>query len=273
MKKRIHQLLNVSEKQGNLSWWFDMFLILLISANVIAVVLESVEPLRKEYQTLFNNFELISVAFFSIEYVLRIWTANEDKKFQKPIIGNIRYSITPMALVDLFAVLPFYLPFIGIDMRFIRMIRLFRLFRILKIARYLKAFKIINNVFREKKDELLISIILTLFLLLFTSTIMYFIENKAQPENFSSIPQTMWWGIATLTTVGYGDIYPVTGIGRLMGGIIALIGIGLFALPTGILASGFSEQLEKNKKAKNECPHCGKNKNSIIIKTPKDEIF
>lgn len=94
-------------------------------------------------------------------------------------------------------------------------------------------------------------------MLLITSTLMYYIENEAQPENFSSIPQTMWWGIATLTTVGYGDIYPITGFGKLLGGLIAILGIGLFALPTGILASGFSEQLARGNTNSNKCPNCG----------------
>lgn len=122
------------------------------------------------------------------------------------------------------------------------------------------ALALINRVVNQKKEELVISLIFTLFLLLITSTLMYYIENEAQPENFSSIPETMWWGIATLTTVGYGDIYPVTPLGQFIGGVIAVIGIGLFALPTGILASGFSEELSNRKENANCCPTCGQAK-------------
>lgn len=256
MKKLIYQILEVSTGKKDLSWWFDVFLITLILLNVAAIVLESVEPIRLRYQSIFHYFELFSVAFFSVEYVLRVWTANESEQFKKPFSGNLRYALTTPALIDLFAILPFYLPFVGIDLRFIRMLRLFRLF---KLVRYVKAIRIINQVFKEKREELILSVVLTLFLLLFTSTLMYYVENHAQPEQFSSIPETMWWGIATLTTVGYGDVYPITGLGRLLGGAIALLGIGLFALPTGILASGFSEQLGKEKKEKEVevCPHCG----------------
>ena len=115
----------------------------------------------------------------------------------------------------------------------------------------------LRNVVRNKKEELVISMALTLFMLLMTSTIMYYVENAAQPDKFSSIPETMWWSIATLTTVGYGDVYPMTVVGKVLGGAIAIIGIGLFALPAGILASGFSEELAKGKSEKITCPHCG----------------
>ncbi|MCC9135629.1 ion transporter [Pontibacter silvestris] len=257
MKKRIYNLLSVSKTPGDTSWWFDLFLIILISLNVIAIVIESVEPIRQKYEALFKGLELVSVIIFSIEYVLRIWTANEIKRFHRPITGNIRYALTPLAIVDLFAILPFYLPFIGLDLRVVRVMRLFRLFRLFKIARYVKALTVINNVFKERREELFIAIIFTFFLLLFTSTLMYYVEHEAQPESFASIPETMWWSIATLTTVGYGDIYPITALGKLLGGIIAVLGIGLFALPAGILASGFSEHLTKTNSKKDCCPHCG----------------
>lgn len=257
IRKKVHQILHVSEKKGDLSWWFDLFLIVLILLNVLAIVIESVESIRIEYQSLFYHFEIFSVIFFSIEYVLRMWTANEMDRFKRPFLGNIRYAFTPLAIIDLLSVLPFYLPFFGIDLRLLRVLRLFRLFRLLKIVRYVKALSLINRVVREKKEELGISTVFTLFMLLIASTVMYYVENEAQPDNFSSIPETMWWGIATLTTVGYGDVYPITGLGKLLGGIIAILGIGLFALPTGILASGFSDHIAKDKEATIICPNCG----------------
>lgn len=259
MKKRLHEILSVSKKKGDLSWYFDIVLILLISLNVLAIVLESVEPIRQAHAQLFRNFEIISVAFFTVEYVLRVWTANADPRYRTPLLGNLRYAITPLAIIDLLAFLPFYLPFFGFDLRTLRILRLFRLFRLFKIARYLKALRLMNSVLREKREELAISLIFTLFMLLITSSIMYYVENEAQPKQFSSIPQTMWWSIATLTTVGYGDVYPITPLGKFLGGAIAILGIGLFALPTGILASGFSEQLAKENQTRTllNCPKCG----------------
>lgn len=138
------------------------------------------------------------------------------------------------------------------------MLRIFRIFRLFKIARYVEALSFITRVFKKKKEELVISLIFTLFLLIIAATLMYYVENEAQPENFASIPETMWWGIATLTTVGYGDIYPVTPAGQFLGGVIAIIGIGLFALPTGILASGFSEEIASTKQQQDCCPTCGR---------------
>lgn len=257
MKKKIHSILTVSKKTGDVSWYFDVFIIALIILNVIAIVLESIEPLKQEFQSLFDYFEIFSVIVFTIEYILRVWTANLNPNYEKPVTGNLKYAFSPLALIDLLAFLPFYLPFIGVDLRLMRMLRIFRIFRLFKIARYVEALSFINSVFKKKKEELVITLIFTVFLLLIASTLMYYVENGTQPENFSSIPETMWWGIATLTTVGYGDIYPITPLGQFLGGVIAVIGIGLFALPTGILASGFSDEISLKKQRSDFCNTCG----------------
>lgn len=257
MRKQIYKILAVSEKDGDLSWWFDTLIITLIAANVLSIILESIDSIQMAYSDFFIQFELISVIIFSIEYILRVWTANEDPKYQTPVLGNMRYMLSPMAVIDFLAIMPFYLPLFGFDLRFLRIMRLFRLFRLFKIVRYIRAIRIMRNVVQAKKEELLVSFVFTFFMLLMTSSLMYYIENEAQPEQFSSIPQTMWWGIATLTTVGYGDIYPITPLGKIFGGAISILGIGLFALPTGILASGFSDELNKSKTESRYCSQCG----------------
>jgi voltage-gated potassium channel len=257
MKKRLYHLLSVSKRVGDASWYFDLFIIALIVFNVIAIVLESVEPIRLRFHGEFAVFEFFSVSVFSIEYVLRVWTANLNPRFRKPVLGNLRYAFTPMAIIDLLAIFPFFLPFLGVDLRSLRVLRIFRMFRLFKIARYMSSLSSINRVFKNRKEDLVVSMVFTVFLLLVASTVMYYAENEAQPEVFSSIPATMWWGIATLTTVGYGDIYPVTPIGKFLGGLIAVLGIGLVALPTGILASGFSEELSRGRAKTGTCPTCG----------------
>lgn len=267
MKRRIYNILTESKKSGVLSWYFDVFIITLIILNVIAIVLESIEPLRQQFQTQFDYFELFSVIVFTVEYFLRIWTANLIPEYKKPITGNLKFALTPLAIIDLLAFLPFYLPFVGVDLRLLRMLRIFRIFRLFKIARYIEALSFITRVFKKKKEELIISLIFTVFLLFIASTLMYYVENESQPENFSSIPETMWWGIATLTTVGYGDIYPITPLGQFLGGVIAIIGIGLFALPTGILASGFSDEISRRKLQDDYCSTCGQ-----TIKKEQNEI-
>jgi voltage-gated potassium channel len=238
---------------------FDITIMSLIFANVFAVILETIPQLSNCYGEFFNTFELVSVIIFSIEYILRLWTCTAEEKYKRPILGRIRFIKSPMALVDFVAILPFYLPMV-IDLRFLRALRLFRLFRLFKMARYSQSLQTFGNVFKAKKEELVITICVGAILLVFASSVMYYAEHNAQPEAFSSIPSSMWWGIATLTTVGYGDVFPVTNLGKFFGAIIAFLGIGMFALPTGILASGFAEELEKmHKKGNRICPHCGIN--------------
>ena len=231
----------------------------MISLNVIAVVLETVESISSQYVSIFRAFEIFSVVIFTIEYLLRIWTCTNDERYQRPISGRVRFALTPLVIVDLLAILPFYLPMcIALDLRFIRAIRLFRIFRMFKMGRYSESLRTLGRVAKSKKEDLLITVFLVGFLLIVASSLMYFVEKDAQPEAFSSIPATMWWGMATLTTVGYGDIYPVTIAGKILGAVISVLGIGMFALPTGILASGFSEEIQQRRRKPQSCPHCGK---------------
>jgi len=257
-KNKIYELLDATVIESKLERNLNIFLMGLIFLNVIAVILETEKSLAVRYKGLFHWFEIISVIIFSVEYLLRLWSSTENKKFQHPILGRVKYALSPMALIDLLAILPFYLPmFIPVDLRFLRALRLFRLFRLFKVSRYVKSLRTIKNVFIEKKEELLIAIFSVLILLVFSSSLMYFVEHEAQPDVFSSIPAAMWWGISTLTTIGYGDMYPITTLGKFLGGIIALLGIGLFALPAGILASGFAGEIQKKDKKERKCPHCG----------------
>ena len=165
---------------------------------------------------------------------------------------------TSMAIIDLLAFIPFYLAFLPIDLRFLRIFRLMGLFRIFKVARYMTALTMFKRVIYERREQLILSFIFILFILVIISTIMFYVERDAQPDKFTSIPDTMWWGIATLTTVGYGDMVPITNLGKVLGGLFTITGVGLLALPTGILSSGFFELLHNPKSRKHTCPHCGK---------------
>lgn len=250
IKRKIYEIVELADKKSTLSWYFDIFIVALILLNAFSIVLESVEPIQAKYETQFIYFEYFSVIIFSIEYLIRIYSITESPKYKHWIKGRIKYSLSIYALIDLFAILPFYLSALFPDLRFIRVLRLFRLIRLLKIFRFLNAITIIDDVLRNKKDELIISFLIITKILFISSTIMYYCENSVQPDKFSSIPETMWWGVMTLTTVGYGDVYPITVTGKIVGSFISLLCIGLFALPTGILASGFSEQI-KNRKENN----------------------
>lgn len=262
LRRWAYTLLEPSVTGSRAARSIELLLITLIFLNILAIILESVKEINDEYAVLFKGLEFFSVIIFTIEYGLRIWTAPENPKYKHPVSGRIKFGLSTMALIDLFSILPFYigflLNFLPIDLRFIRAVRLFRLIRVLKIARYLKAFNMIQAVLKERKEQLVLSVMFIIFLLIIVSTVMFYIEHDAQPELFSSIPETMWWGIETLTTVGYGDMVPTTNLGRILGGMIAILGIGLFALPAGILSSGLTDHLHKaNQKKSKSCPHCG----------------
>jgi len=229
---------------------------LLIILNVFAVILDTVKAVSEKYDYFLDLFEVFSIFIFTVEYILRLWSCNIKQKYSGLLGGRIKFAFTPMALIDLFAILPFYLPLLmSFDMRFIRIIRLLRIFRLFKLGRYSDAYNIIFRVVTAKKEFLVISMFFVLTLLILSSSLMYFAEHDDQPEMFSSIPATMWWGIVTLTTVGYGDAYPITPLGKVLNGIIAFIGIGLFALPAGILASGFSDEFHLRRNKNETCPY------------------
>jgi len=267
-KYRIHEILEGNRPGDLTADIFTAFITGLIFLNVIAVILETDKNLSNLYDVYFRFFETFSVTVFTIEYFLRLWTCTLDDRFKGIVAGRIKYALTPLAIVDLIAVLPFYIPMIiPVDLRFTRAIRLFRIFRIFKLGRYHSALRTIGNVLRREKEELLITLYAVIIFLVISSSIVYYVENEAQNPEFTSIPASLWWGVVTLTTVGYGDIYPATPVGKVLASIIALVGIGVFALPAGILASGFAEELQSRMDHhKKVCPHCGKD-----INTPPEE--
>jgi voltage-gated potassium channel len=257
IRLRAYEILTVSKTASTTSRVFNAFLLALIALNVLAVIVESVSSIQSAYREYFAAFEIFSVSVFLIEYFLRLWSCVEDPAYQSPIGGRISFAVTPLAVVDLLAILPFFLAFITLDLRVIRILRIFRLMRVAKVARYSRALQIFTRVIDRAKTELLFTLFVMLVLLVLSACLMYFAENHAQPEVFSSIPATMWWAIATLTTVGYGDVYPITATGKVLASFIAIFGIGMFALPTGVLGASFLEVIRAEKTAQC-CPHCGR---------------
>jgi voltage-gated potassium channel len=236
--------------------FFNYFMILLIVANVLAVIFETVEPIRVQYSSWFLVIDVVSIALFTIEYFLRLWVCTLHREFRDPVTGRIRFALTPLALVDLFAFLHFYIPFlIPVDLRFIRILRLFRLVRVLKLGRYSEAMKIFNRVVNKTKEQMLLALSILFIVLIIVSTLMYYAERDVQPVKFGSIPLAMWWAVVTLATVGYGDVYPITTFGKIIGGAAVVTGIAIFALPTAILSAGFIEEIEERKVI--VCPECG----------------
>jgi voltage-gated potassium channel len=237
----------------------NIVIMTLIFLSVVSVVLETVKAVSATHARFFRTVEVVTVLVFTVEYALRLWVCTLDARFAHPVKGRLRFALTPFALVDLAAILPFYLPIVmKLDLRFLRAVRLFRLFRLFKLGRYSTSLQTLGAVFMRKKEEMLITLFIVSILIVLASSLMYFVEYTPEGGAFSSIPMAMWWAVVTLTTVGYGDIYPVTVLGRVLGAVVAVMGIGLFALPTGILGSAFVEELQKKRGLRQVCPHCGK---------------
>ncbi|MHC5201545.1 ion transporter [Myroides sp. LJL119] len=241
IRYKIYTLLNIDSK--TLASKIVMgIIVVVILLNAATLILQSVSSLQADFGVFFDQFSFYSVLFFTLEYILRMWSITCDPNYRKPFVGRLRYGITAMQVIDLLAIAPFYLSFVYVDLRILRLLRVFRLLRIFKVARYVTALNLLVRVLRRKRDELILVFVILIFLLIIASTAMYYCENAAQPTKFSSIPESMWWAIITLTSVGYGDIVPITVVGRIVGGIISVIGVAFFAIPTGILASGFSQE-------------------------------
>tara|TARA_R110001592_G_scaffold7126_7_gene40201 strand:- start:562 stop:1686 length:1125 start_codon:yes stop_codon:yes gene_type:complete len=242
LRSKLYNLLAVG---GNdkASKYCDIVIITLIALNVFAVILGSVKSIDLKYSYELRVFEFISVMIFSIEYLLRVWTSIEASEITQhhSIKSRLRYMLTPMAIIDLLAVAPFYLTFFfSVDLRFMRVLRLLRIF---KLTRYSPAMSVVLTVLKKESQAFGATLFVFILLMIFSASIIYLFEHEAQPEVFTDIPQAMWWAVITLTTIGYGDAYPITDMGRLVGACISILSIGLVALPAGILASGFSEQL------------------------------
>lgn len=262
IKKRIFEIIQASTEYDLASKIFDVCLIVLVLINVCLVIADTFN-LPDKIKSVSYYIEVVSVIIFTIEYFLRIWTADLLYPNKNWFVAKIKYIFSFLAIIDLLAILPFYLPFlITIDLRVLRMLRIIRLFRVFKINRYTNALSSIVKVFKNKQNELLSSIFVVLLLMIVASVLMYSVENKAQPEVFRNAFDALWWALATLTTVGYGDIYPITILGKILSAIIAILGIGLVAVPTGIISAGFMENMEESKKCEIEeikyCPYCGK---------------
>lgn len=260
IKNRIYNVIR-DDRKSIIGSIFDGIIILLIIINVIVVVAETFS-LPSWVRNVFHYIEIISIIVFTAEYILRIYTSDLLFNNISPIKARIKYIFSFMALIDLFAILPFYVPFIiPIDLRVLRMLRIFRLFRVFKVNRYTNALTSIGMVFKKKKSQLLSSVFVVIVLMVVSSVLIYNIENESQPDVFSNAFSALWWSVATFTTVGYGDIYPITTMGKILSAVIAFLGIALVAVPTGIISAGFMEQInEENKENvddKEYCPYCG----------------
>lgn len=232
MKSYIKSVVEINDSKK--SRYFALIIQLLILLSIVTFSIETIPDLKPQTIAILESIEIICVIVFTIEYLLRIYVSDKKLNFVFSFYG----------LIDLLAILPFYLSF-GIDLRSLRALRFVRLFRLLKLARYNKAIRHFTKAISIAKEEILLFLFITLILIYLSAVGIYYFENEAQPEHFSSIFDSLWWAIITLTTVGYGDVYPITAGGRIFTFFILMIGLGIVAIPTGILSSALTRSIEK----------------------------
>ena len=219
--------------------FFDKFIYALIILNLISMVIESEPDLTEETTTYFFYFEVFSITIFTLEYIIRSWVSFKQKK---------AYNLSFFGIIDLLSILPFFFSSaIGFDGRFVRIFRLFRVSRILKLGKFSKSFEILGEGISNVKKELYITFFIAFIMLFFSASGIYYLENPEQPKAFSSITESFWWAVSSLTGVGFEEIFPKTIGGKLFGTLISLVGIGVVAVPTGIVSASFVEVLEDQK--------------------------
>jgi voltage-gated potassium channel len=248
LKKIVFSMLEGEAHQSLITRIINAVLICLIVTNVIAVIFESDKVINQRFSTEFFIFEIFSVIIFSIEYLTRLWICTELPQFKhySPLQARLRYMISPMAVIDLIAILPFFLSlFIALDLRYLRLLRVLRL---LKLSHYFKGFNIFLTVISKEMRSIAAAMMMMVFLIIIAASLMYSLENEAQPEAFGNMLQSLWWAVVTMTTIGYGDVTPVTTLGKMVATIIMLIGVGLVALPAGMLAARFGDELRERKR-------------------------
>lgn len=247
-KKRIFDIIQIGYRNDLISRLFDLFIVAVIIINIAVTFIETFDQVQP-YMGILHTVEFVTILIFLGEYILRIWTAEYLFPDRKPTVARMKFLLSFYGLVDCLTILPYFLPFFfpsgAVAFRMFRVVRIFHLFRV--NSNY-DAFNVITEVIKEKKDQLFSSIFLILILLVASSLCMYGLEHDAQPENFSNAFSGIWWSVSTLLTVGYGDIYPVTVGGRLMAIFIAFLGVGVVAIPTGIISAGFVEYYSQIKK-------------------------
>lgn len=267
--RRIYEILGNNLRTGDvLGSAISISLLCLIAANVLVSIVESEPSVHLLAPRFFLWFEWISVGVFTAEYLLRLWSCVVDPRYSRPIRGRLRMMLSPLALVDLIAIFPFYMDLFVphvIDLRFLRALRLLRMFRLLRIDPLAEALTTVLRVLRRKRLQLLVSFAIVVVAIFISAGAIYVVEHGEPDTRFTSIPHAMWWSVVTITTIGYGDMVPATAVGKIIGGFVSFVGICAVALPVGIVSSGFIEEVGRRSRAAaiararelKTCPHCG----------------
>jgi voltage-gated potassium channel len=227
-------------------------LVFLIVLAVLLAVLETERTLAATFGRWFEGSEIVLGMVFLLEYGARLWTAPESERDHSAWRSRLRFATSPSGITDLIATASSFIPVVGSSALLLRTVRLLRIFRLAKLGRMSRAMRHITTAIVSRREELLLSAVAGLFLMLASASVLFLVEGPVQPEQFGSIPRALWWAVATLTTIGYGDVYPITVLGKLLAGLTAVFSIGLIAMPTGILAAAFSDAMQKHKVGSDE---------------------
>ena len=267
LQDKLYALLEKPEK-NRYSYGLNIFIYTLILISIVALIVSTIDEYNEKYSFILSLIQHIIMPIFVLEYILRVYAAGSLKKY-RGFSGKLKYMTSAYALIDLIVIIPYI--FVGFDFNnaFIRSLRFFRIFRLFRMKKQAEFVKVISHILSSKKEEFIVLLFCTLAIMIFLSFIVFEAEHKAQPEVFTSIPQTLWWAVATLTTVGYGDMYPITTLGKFITAIVSILGIAFIAIPGGIFASEFVNIFSKRKlqrKSKNRCSECGSTNIEFIDK-------
>lgn len=234
-----------------MSKWFQYIVLFFIGGSIGAIIYSSFESAQPHRVALFA-FTHVSALVFTIEYLLRFIAAPLQHPERKPYQARLRYLLSFYGVVDFVAILPFLLIYLYWDTEIVHLIILPYIFIVFKLIRYSKSFRLIGSVLHRVKEELITAYTACAIMVCFSAILMYYLERNAQPQAFANIGDGLWWSIVAFTTVGYGDIYPITPLGKMLSSVISLIGIAMIALPTGIISSAFMTTMQKKKKNSND---------------------
>ena len=248
-RQKVFSLLHPTPTSGELHHLLDNLIMLSVLASVVSIILETVPEIHQIFSSGFYQIEIATVIIFTAEYLGRVYSCCELEKYSKPVVGRLKYMSTPSALIDLLAIFPFYIGAVFHETFDLRFLRVFRLSRLLKLTRYTGTLNTMYKAIHRERRVLFAAAFMMILLVILTASLGYEFEHEAQPDKFDTIPAAMYWAVITLASVGYGDLTPITPLGRAMTVAISLIGIGIFAIPAGLMASAFTDQLRIDREA------------------------
>ncbi|HET9821011.1 MAG TPA: ion transporter, partial [Burkholderiaceae bacterium] len=255
LRAQTFAVLHAPDPGNRVARWVNYLLATLIIANATAITLQSLPRIDPAFDAALHQFEMLSTAIFLVEYVARVWTCVEQRRLAHPLWGRLRFMVQPLALIDLIAVATYWTPW---DLRFLRVIRLVRLLKILHLYEFEAALERLGISLSKRKELLMVSVTLMAMFVYVAAALLYQIEHERQPQVFSSIPATFWWASVTFNTIGYGDMVPLTSLGKLFAGLVSVFGIGVFALPTAIVIAAIIESSSSGMPyVCDECGHHG----------------